>query len=334
LTWTTLHPRLPVFHRAKAIPAADVISDGPPCPVCLSDRFRRFSAVDGAYGRRILGEGGANEGPFWVCRCVSCGHLAIRPVPSAAYLAAFYRQYMSAGRRSYYRAHYEESPAEGSDTRPHVLRARRRAHALWLRTGAGRVLDVGCGPGAFLEAARAEGFDPFGLEVSEEAAASARRRLGSRIAVGPIEQAPWREGAFDAVTLWDVLEHLRDPVAVLARVHRLLRPGGWIALETPDAQSLLHRTARAVHLATGGRVRKPMAIYDVHHLNCFSATGLRRALALCGFRSGGGWKEGTPLDQYGRPPFGSAILLGVQGLFAAAEILGWQNKLIVFARRM
>ncbi|GEM_PF-705434 len=311
-------------------PAASTsVKPDPSCPVCGSGRFRRIAPVRTTYRRAVLGAAWDAGEEYSVCSCEGCGHLAIRPVPSPEFLDLFYRSYMDAASRGFYRAHFEDEREDG----PHVVRARARATALARRSRGGRLLDVGCGPGVFLRVARQAGFEVFGVEPHAETADMAHRRTGARMCVAPIERADWEDASLDVVTMWDVLEHLRDPRDAVARASRWVRPGGWLGLETPDAGSLLHRLARASFRATGGRVTKPMSIYDVHHLHYFDGKGLRRLLAEHGFTVDGVWRESTALDQYADPPYGRGVQLGLKGVFLLADLLGWQNKQIVIARR-
>jgi len=102
-----------------------------------------------------------------------------------------------------------------------------------------RVLDVGCATGDFLLVA-SEQFEMSGLDISEEAVAIARQRnpaLRDRIAVDQIENQNYADGAFDAIALWDVIEHLWQPVEVIRGLTRKLKPGGRLVLSTPDAGS-------------------------------------------------------------------------------------------------
>jgi SAM-dependent methyltransferase len=140
------------------------------------------------------------------------------------------------------------------------------------RIGAGRVLDVGCSAGLFLEVLPSC-YEGYGLEPSVQAAQVAQRRLGSRVRCGSLRDATFDEGMFDLVTLWDVLEHLERPRHALAAIHRWTRPGGWLALITPDMGS---PTARLL------RGRWPHLIRQ--HLYYFTQTSMDRLLASSGYQ--------------------------------------------------
>ena len=101
-----------------------------------------------------------------------------------------------------------------------------------------RLLDVGCHVGVMLEIARERGWDAVGVEPSTWAAARARER-GLNVINATLANAQLPEGAFDAVTMWDVVEHLTDPLADLRLAHRVLKPGGVAAIHTIDIESAL-----------------------------------------------------------------------------------------------
>lgn len=105
----------------------------------------------------------------------------------------------------------------------------------------GRLLDVGCYTGLFVDAALADGWDAHGLEPSRWAAERAAERAPSRITQGFLWRAPFAPASFDVITSWDVIEHLADPKADLERMVNLLRPGGWLFLSTMASEALLPR---------------------------------------------------------------------------------------------
>ena len=136
-------------------------------------------------------------------------------------------------------AYFEGSATEGYADyagMEQVLRplAERRLRQIEARTdGPGRVLDFGCAGGFFLDQARQRGWQIAGVEISQPMAERAAALLQIPIAANLAELAD-PHGAFDVITLWEVIEHLPDPLAVLAQLRLLLKPGGWLALSTPN----------------------------------------------------------------------------------------------------
>lgn len=105
----------------------------------------------------------------------------------------------------------------------------------------GKLLDVGCGDGAFLADMQNLGWDIAGVETDPEAAKTAGQRLGMEIVAGSLENARLAPDSFDAVTLRHVIEHVADPVSLLRECQRILKPGGVLAITTPNLDSLGHR---------------------------------------------------------------------------------------------
>lgn len=135
-----------------------------------------------------------------------------------------------------------------------------------------RLLDLGPAFGYAVDEARRAGWCALGLEISSDAA---RRAAGAApIVLGDAARAPFPDASFDAVTLWDVIEHLPDPHAAIGEVARLLRPGGRIALSTGDVGSLAARLS-------GPRWH----LYTLpEHLFFYSRESLRRLLLAHGLR--------------------------------------------------
>jgi SAM-dependent methyltransferase len=96
----------------------------------------------------------------------------------------------------------------------------------------GQLLDFGCADGYFLELARTDGWQIAGVELAQEMAERAARTLRAPIAIS-LDALP--AGDFDAITMWEVIEHLPRPVAELSRLRGRLRPGGMLVLSTPNA---------------------------------------------------------------------------------------------------
>jgi len=109
---------------------------------------------------------------------------------------------------------------------------------MWLPHREGRLLDVGCGSGEFLGRMKALGWRVEGLEPDPEAARVASETWGVEVHAGTVEKARLAEGAYDAITLSHVLEHVPDPVAVLRCCGRLLKEDGRLVLTTPNRESL------------------------------------------------------------------------------------------------
>jgi 2-polyprenyl-3-methyl-5-hydroxy-6-metoxy-1,4-benzoquinol methylase len=124
--------------------------------------------------------------------------------------------------------------------------AERRSHiATILRyfdlPAAPRHLDVGCALGFMLEEAKAAGWNPVGVETSEFAARYAAQRTACTVYAGTLQKASLPSESFDVVTLMDVIEHVPDPVELIAEIYRILRPNGVLLIVTPNFGSFFVR---------------------------------------------------------------------------------------------
>lgn len=114
-----------------------------------------------------------------------------------------------------------------------------------------RLLDAGCGPGFFVQAASSAGFEAHGVEVSEYAVKYARETLRQHVWQGQVRGGDLGPGPYDVVTMWDVIEHLPDPADALRAVAGVLPNGGVLLLSTGDVGSLVARLSGAKwHLYT------------------------------------------------------------------------------------
>ncbi|MEO8286315.1 MAG: methyltransferase domain-containing protein [Chloroflexota bacterium] len=112
-----------------------------------------------------------------------------------------------------------------------------RAYQIEQHQAKGKVLDIGCGRGLLLNKLRQRGWEPQGTELSEEAAAYARDRLGLPVTTQTLEEAGFPDNEFDLVILWHVLEHIQAPRAMLNEVARILKPGGTLLVAVPNLGS-------------------------------------------------------------------------------------------------
>lgn len=120
------------------------------------------------------------------------------------------------------------------------LNSRERITEIEKLTNGRSLLDVGCAAGFFLDEARKKGFLVEGLEISEFMADYAGKRFGLRIRKTPFQAKIFRQ-KYDVITMWDLVEHLDDPVKILMEANKLLQKEGIIAMSTGDVKSLFAR---------------------------------------------------------------------------------------------
>jgi SAM-dependent methyltransferase len=133
-------------------------------------------------------------------------------------------------------------------------------------------LDIGCGSGAFVRRALSLGYRAEGLEFDAKAVAAAVGE-GLPVREGSLPSTGLALNSYDVITLSQVIEHLHDPIAALLEIHRILKPGGWFWLATPNMDALGH-----TQFGPDWRGLEPP-----RHLVLFSAKALALALERTGF---------------------------------------------------
>ncbi len=133
----------------------------------------------------------------------------------------------------------------------------------------GRVLDVGCGPGFFMEAAANQGYDVWGLDPSAYIVGVAQEKFGARVRHGTIETADFEPQSFDGIVAFDTFEHIYDPLRFLDTARGLLKTRGVLAITTPDPTSVLARVFG----------RRWVSFKIPEHIFYWSRPTMRRAMA-------------------------------------------------------
>ena len=145
------------------------------------------------------------------------------------------------------------------------------------------ILDVGCGCGYFLELGARNGWETFGVEIVDDAAREAGKRIGGKnIFHGTVKEANYPENSFDVITLWDVLFVIQDPFKELKECYRIIKEGGIVGIRVRNVffQKMAYRFYCPLRrLASRWGVKKP----SVFHQYCFSRKSLYQLLRRVGF---------------------------------------------------
>lgn len=201
-------------------------------------------------------------------KCAKCGLVFREPKPSDKTMIEYYQKsYSDIFDEEKYKSHREEI----------FLNFLEKAVK---HSGGGKLLDVGCGYGIFLSLAKNQGWEVYGVELSKEACQFARSSLGLNVFCGDLKEASFPEGHFDVVTLWNVLDHMVNPVQQLLEVRRILKNDGLLFLRLPNFlfQVKVRRIGEALDNLFRGHTNLSRKI-AVSHLYAFSSTSLINLLS-------------------------------------------------------
>ncbi len=179
--------------------------------------------------------------PLRTVICSRCGLVWSDPLPHNP------REFYEKEYRLCYKGTFTPKPK-------HIFRAGRVALSRYaairdVLPKAGAVLDVGAGGGEFLYLLRKAGYAAQGIEPNVGYAGYAAREYGLDIWNGFVQDAAFPDNAFDAVTIWHVLEHAEDPFRVLVKLHSFLKPGGLLVVEVPNVEAVCQSPSSTFHEA-------------------------------------------------------------------------------------
>lgn len=277
--------------------------------------FEFHAATCGACGgsrSRVLGKRGGEAHRDGVgvlttiVQCVECSHMFPDPMPMPA-----------KGYGDLY-----EAPAEyfqGHDIeRKKQMALNKLQEVERMLEGRGRYLDVGCGRGEALWAARERGWECEGVDPSPSYLEWGRENLGVEGRLGTLEEAQFPRDHFDAVTMGSVLEHVYEPYSMLSEVQRVLKPGGVLWFDVPNESSLYTRIGN-YYMRILGRdwVVNLAPTFPPYHVQGFNPRSVKTLLGRVGLEV-----ERLQVWGYVWPPAGaSSIRKRLE--YVAAQTVNW-----------
>lgn len=211
----------------------------------------------------------ANGGPFTFVRCRQCGLTYLNPRPSGTELIAYNKTMWERWSISEQSKEHIGSPELALQVYREILGEINRR-----KPEKGKLLEVGSGQGGFLKVCQTQGWDVYGLDISDECIAYVKNEHGIENAfVADLLDARFDDNQFDVVIFNHLIEHLTDPQTYLREINRILKPRGILCVSTPNIDSLSARVF--------GKYWQ--ALFVPLHLVLFSPDTLSRILVQTNF---------------------------------------------------
>jgi 2-polyprenyl-3-methyl-5-hydroxy-6-metoxy-1,4-benzoquinol methylase len=157
---------------------------------------------------------------------------------------------------------------------------RRRLKTVKKFCKSGKLLDVGTGDGLFLKVAKTANFDTCGTEISHAGVRAAKKFYNLDIHITEIEDADFEENSFDVITIWHVIEHVKNPLEIMKKLYKLSKPGAVVFVATPNLDKHLARIGYRL------KSNKPYPFYSPEgeqHLFHFTESTLKKIIQKTGF---------------------------------------------------
>ncbi len=195
------------------------------CPVCASN------------GSKCL----YNKHGLAYRKCRVCGLMYASPRPSSEIIEARLEMFA------------DQIPSSAQSLQDRVNFQMERTRLIKSFIPSGKLLDFGCGDGSFVKAAKITGYDAVGIEKANGAADYASKYYDVVVHPGDIQNIDLSQMQFDIITLWDVLEHLPDPVSICNILAKLLSKNGMLVILTPHSEGLSAKLKRSDYWVFGPR---------------------------------------------------------------------------------
>jgi ubiquinone/menaquinone biosynthesis C-methylase UbiE len=237
-----------------------------PCPVCDNNESQFCGWRGGDAHQRGIGVKTA------IVRCKNCSHQYPNPMPFPKVDLA--EVYVDA--EEYFHGHDVEVKKQNG---LHLMQEFEQK--LGKR---GRFLDVGCGIGELLWAAKKSGWEAEGVDPSKEFIEIGREKLGVNGRIATLEEAKFPDNHFDAVAMSSIIEHLYNPFETLREIHRVLRPEGFLWFDAPNEDGLYMQLGNLyMRLQRKDWVVVMAPTFPPYHVQGFNQKSLRTLLKRAGF---------------------------------------------------
>jgi 2-polyprenyl-3-methyl-5-hydroxy-6-metoxy-1,4-benzoquinol methylase len=230
-----------------------------PCPICRSDSATLLQVEPASDDPTRSAE--YTKRSVNLVRCNACSFMYVDRDFPEEYVDLFYQERAGGGydlNDTFYWWH------EATKASNHQILS------LLGKPNSRRLLEIGCGCGAFLKDALDSGWDVEGMEINSEFSAFCKKTMGVEVRCGTVASPPFPPESFDVVAMLDVLEHMYDPVHALKQASNLLKRGGMVVIKSPNGPMQLRKERLKKRLGKGTGY-----VAHIGHLNQFSPRTLK-----------------------------------------------------------
>lgn len=281
-----------------------------PCRVCKSHRSSKLFKIE--------------RDSFRVCD--DCTHVFLDITYNDDSIKKLYENYGSERARTYFKG-------IDSKTRVHIDGFLKRCRD-YCRTGSTtlRLMDVGCGTGDLLQGAKQLGFAVEGIEICEPLARATADQVGCPVHKEMLSKMFYDREHFDVITLYDVIEHLHEPLRDLKVVYEILKPGGILFILCPNEGALIRRLSRLLFALSFSRCVTPLRLlYYQDHLSYFTRKSMLTLMKQLKLEVVCLETRNQELSRLDLSPFQKSLLRVLFGLSGCLKDTG--GKFVVYARK-
>ncbi|MEM7819495.1 MAG: class I SAM-dependent methyltransferase [Candidatus Aenigmatarchaeota archaeon] len=221
------------------------------CCICNSDNYKNLYKIK------------RSDGTINIVKCKNCGHIYQNPRLSDNEIKKAYNKI---------KKFYRTMPRKTNIMSFNLLN-NKRLEEIEKYANKGKVLDIGCSFGNFLNTAKKRGWETYGNDISKYISDFAKKKMKLNVFYGTIEQIKYPKEFFDTITLFDVIEHLPDPKKTLKECNRIMKKNGLLIIQTPAIDSIYAKIKG-----------KNWEYFGIQHLNYFSKKSLETLLKKTGFK--------------------------------------------------
>jgi len=196
----------------------------------------------------------------------------------------------------------------------------------------GKILDVGCAIGVFLDIAKKRGWEVFGVDISHYAVEQAKKNFGIVVKEGELTAVKFSGKKFDVITMWDFIEHVPDPNKTLSEAWRILKDDGILFIHTINEDSLMSKLAHLSYYVSFKKIKKLVQmIHPIHHNFHYSKLTLEAFLRKHNFKVLYQEKSEMPVENIEQ---GITTKCAAFLLYFFSKILNQQHEIKLVVKKM